>query len=252
MNAPCTVDDVLVIIEGNACLLKMMLGKMHVPSMDQYYTLRSRYCKSKFLETRAGIPGDPFPGIPASIIEFWNTCDASLKALETDAALQFDAFNVAVTDPLHGFAFSIDATGSIAGIDHCIFLVSFSGSWRKKYAIKLVAQLDALKRSGNPTPVDSIVVLMLGKHDPVEKLYRVINRDDQMDKKGMVKNEGWDSLGKMFENGVKETISLFNDLAGKPFDSIPTNPAPINCGTCPFHNTIIANGMTCTGHYHPR
>ena len=257
MNALAfTVDDVLNVIEGNQCHLKMVLNRGAGGVNAQYYPLRAKYCKSRFKSKYVGSNEGDFGTVPRSFDDFWETCDRNIQKLVDEKGLVFKSFDIAVNDPMHGLSTVVDATGSIDGIDKAIFLLCFSGSWKKRYAIKLVAQYNMMVRAGiilHPTGYH-LVALVLGKDAPVGKLYRDIQENDTLKKNGTIKTEGWTLLDGLFENGIVETGRVLKNVVGLDHGDIETNPVPINCATCRWHNTIIddAGGVkkTCTGYYH--
>ncbi len=255
--ANMTLSTVLEIVDGNYCPLKLkMVRQTTLPDVMQYYRLRHAYCNAKFNEVFASKPARQFDHVPASIISYWNTCEQNLRTLVAEKSLSFSGFEIRARDAILG-DITIDARGSIDGMNDCIFTIVF-GSWRKKHAMQLVVQMTAMVASGlvpDPSSVTLVALLVGGDEGTdINKMYRVIPRESTFTKTGNVKEEGWDALKQKFDEAVIESNRVLDDVLAKNNADIDTNPQPLNCSSCPVHNTIVLDGharMTCVGYYRP-
>jgi len=267
-----TFQDVLDVCDGSACPLRMTLSKTRPPEAalkKQYYYLRSIYCRAKFAEEygQKPFPADLEDNIPLSIVEYWEKCNGVLRQIIAKTGLQFFETSMHVKPSDFDDQIVVDATGRTTEKDFIVVKLVWGSQLRKHYKIQLVKQLDYLVEAsataylGGRSPDDvSLAALMVGKDDEdddgdvdVTKLVRFISPSDVLDKKGKVKEEGWNGLRSKFDVAIAEARDIATQAAGNPLNLVPTVPGPMTCGSCPYHNIEITdNGQkVCTGYFHP-
>jgi hypothetical protein len=257
---------VLDVAEESACPLRMMLSKTRGidPSLkNQYYLLRSIYCRAKFAEKygKKPLPAELSTGVPQSIADYWTKCDGVLQQIIAKTGLQFYAINIPVKPADFDDPILVDATGRMSDNEFVVIKLVWGSQLRKHYKIQLVKQLDYLHAAdaakhlgGRPLSEIAIAALVVGKDDDdkgqadVSKLVRFMSRSDILDKKGEIKDPGWDTLRAEFTGALEKTRSIIVQSTGNPLHLVPTVPGPMTCGSCPFHNTTIAPGKMCTGY----
>ena len=265
-----TFQDVLDVAEGGACPLRMTLSETKPPMAAlkrQYYFLRSIYCRAKFAEEygRKPFPAD-LAGVPPSIIDYWNKCNGVLRQIIAKTGLRFYNINIPVKPSDFDEQIFVDATGCTSDKEFVVIKLVWGSQLRKHYKIQLVKQLDYLHETvstaylGGRSPDDiSLAALMVGKDDgdedgvDISKLVRFVPSADVLDKKGKVKEKGWNGLRSEFDGALVEARRIVAQSAGNPLSLVPTVPGPMTCGSCPYHNIEIAeNGQkVCTGYFHP-
>jgi hypothetical protein len=264
-----TFQEVLDVAEGGACPLRVMLSKAAPadPALKkQYYFTRSIYCRAKFMEKYGGkpFPADLETNIPASIVDYWSKCDAALQQIITKTGLQFFATGLIVKAPDFDDQISVDATGRTRDKEFVVFKLIWGSQLRKHYKIQLVKQLDFLHDAdatmylgGRPVDEVSVAALMVGKDDgddgqiDVAKAVRFIDPSDALDSKGKVKEKGWAGLRVEFDAALAEARRIVTAATGNPVHLITTNPGPMTCGSCPYHNKEVTPRKVCTGYVHP-
>ena len=255
-------NDVLSEIDGGACALSIVLGKKGLKTYDQYYSLRGKYCFSKFNEKYGKATPVSDTGIPASIITYWNECDSLLHKVMEEKKITFTScsfpvkiFRMEDTEKIH-------AIGKV-GNEDCFFEIVFGSQLKKKHKIDVLKKLEAYALGAGSSMMAShdkvfcIVLGLRGEDAETNKILREIERDDVMTKTtNSIKTEGWARLVGTFEDARKELDDQMKSIEGKDYMEIPTNPS--NCGFCPFHNQSFkvqkSDGSTvkyvCSGFIH--
>jgi hypothetical protein len=254
MASNINMSDVMSVMDENECPLKMKLSREGRDTPSQYYSLRYKYCAAKFNEIYGKKPAVVFNNLPNSIPEFWDKCNRVIQKVIRETGAQFAGTGIVVGSADLG-SFTIDAVGKTKDRGTVIFKIIFGGSWRGKYAIQLVKELDYAFDAGIfEVEKDEIglVAVIAGddESDDINKAIRVVQKEAEYAKNGNVKRPSWAMMRDEFNAALQKTKDMITNINTKDYDHVETKPLPTNCGFCPFHNTVIVPSKTCTGFYH--
>ncbi len=254
-----TIYDVISVMSGSLCQLQNALLDKNLEAEPQFYTLRNRFCKARFKEKFLGNDDEieNWMNPPPKILgDHWELCEKNIANAMKELGITFKDGHVKIQTNELG-EIMIDAIGSTRENENVIFKIGFGGSWKTVYGHELVQKMGALlkygdKPFGKEISIQDInlIVIISGSKDP-SKVIRIIPKESVYTKKGdKIKTKGWDVLDKEFKETLKETLDIFKEIESKNIEELETNPLPMNCMTCPFHNfkfEINGNNLTCVG-----